>query len=624
MVRADVRILSSRDLFVSQSALTGESEPVEKNALCLNEDAAPTERSSLAFMGSSVISGSAAAQVTAIGDDTLLGSMAGELGHKTEKTSFEKGINSVSWLLIRFMLAMVPVVLFINGITKNDWLQASLFAISIAVGLTPEMLPMIVTAVLAKGAVAMSRQKVIIKDLNSIQNLGSMDILCTDKTGTLTQDKIILEYHLNIDGKKDDRVLKHAFLNSYFQAGLKNPIDIAVIEKQTELSEIRPDDKYIKVDEIPFDFNRRRMSVILQDRAGKSQMITKGAIEEMLGCCSYAEYGNEIHPLSDRMKETVLSKSGELNRQGMRVIAVARKTVSPPAGRFSVKDENNMILMGFLAFLDPPKSSAVTAVKTLQAYGVSVKILTGDNEKVTCSVCRQVGLNCEKVLTGSEIDSLNDKVLAELAEDITVFAKLSPSQKSRIVRVLKDRGHTVGYMGDGINDAAAMEASDVGISVDTAVDIAKESASVVLLEKDLTVLEKGVSEGRKTYVNMMKYIKITASSNFGNMFSVLAASAFLPFMPLASIQLILLNLIYDISCTAIPWDAVDDSYLKHPQTWSSSGIKRFMLWFGPTSSVFDIITYLFMYFLICPAFTEGLRFTQLSDGLSNPCGARLL
>ena len=613
MVPADVRILSSKDLFVSQSALTGESEPVEKSSSCLDKDAAPAERNNLAFMGSNVVSGSASAQVTAIGNDTLLGSMAGELGQKAEKSAFEKGIHSVSWLLIRFMFAMVPIVLFINGITKNDWLQATLFAVSIAVGLTPEMLPMIVTAVLAKGAVAMSREKVIIKNMNSIQNLGAMDILCTDKTGTLTQDKVVLEYHLNIDGEEDERVLRHAFLNSFFQTGLKNLIDIAVIEKQTALSGSGLAGQYTKTDEIPFDFQRRRMSVVVQDRTGKSQMITKGAVEEMLDCCSYAEYKGKVCPLSNEMRKIVLSKAGQLNAQGMRVIAVAQKTNPSPAGVFSVEDEKNMVLIGFLAFLDPPKSTAKAAVRTLRNCGVAVKILTGDNEKVACAVCRQVGLEWNKVMSGSEIDFLDDSELSKQAENVTIFAKLSPSQKSRIIRVLREQGHTVGYMGDGINDAAAMEAADVGISVDTAVDIAKECASVVLSEKDLTVLEKGVAEGRKTYANMMKYIKITVSSNFGNIFSILAAGAFLPFMPLASIQLILLNLIYDITCTAIPWDAVDDDYLKYPRRWSSCGIKRFMLWFGPASSVFDIVTYLLMYFLICPSFTEGLRFTQLAD-----------
>ena len=534
MVPADLRILQAKDLFISQSSLTGESEPVEKSVTAGGEKDALTDIESLAFMGSSVISGSAKAIAVAVGNETMLGAMAKSLNTKPPKTTFEKGVNSVSWVLIRFMLIMVPVVLFINGFTKGNWMQAVLFAISIAVGLTPEMLPMIVTTSLAKGAMAMSGKRVIIKDLNSIQNLGSMDILCTDKTGTLTQDKVVLEYHLNVDGEEDDRVLRHAFLNSYFQTGLRNLIDIAVITKQDELGSEELIQRYTKVDEIPFDFERRRMSVVVQDAAGKTQLVTKGAVEEMLRCCAFAECRGEIRPLSDDVRRLVLSRSDELNEAGMRVIAVAQKTNPSPVGEFSVEDEKDMVLIGFLAFLDPPKETTKEAVKALRDYGVTVKVLTGDNEKVTCAICRQVGLNADKILLGSEMDAISDEELGELAEEITVFAKLSPMQKTRIIRVLRDRGHSVGYMGDGINDAAAMNAADVGISVDTAVDIAKESASVVLLEKDLMVLEQGVIEGRKTYANMIKYIKITASSNFGNMFSVLAASAFLPFLPMAS------------------------------------------------------------------------------------------
>lgn len=613
MVPADLRILQAKDLFISQSSLTGESEPVEKSVTAGGEKDALTDIESLAFMGSSVISGSAKAIAVAVGNETMLGAMAKSLNTKPPKTTFEKGVNSVSWVLIRFMLIMVPVVLFINGFTKGNWMQAVLFAISIAVGLTPEMLPMIVTTSLAKGAMAMSGKRVIIKDLNSIQNLGSMDILCTDKTGTLTQDKVVLEYHLNVDGEEDDRVLRHAFLNSYFQTGLRNLIDIAVITKQDELGSEELIQRYTKVDEIPFDFERRRMSVVVQDAAGKTQLVTKGAVEEMLRCCAFAECRGEIRPLSDDVRRLVLSRSDELNEAGMRVIAVAQKTNPSPVGEFSVEDEKDMVLIGFLAFLDPPKETTKEAVKALRDYGVTVKVLTGDNEKVTCAICRQVGLNADKILLGSEMDAISDEELGELAEEITVFAKLSPMQKTRIIRVLRDRGHSVGYMGDGINDAAAMNAADVGISVDTAVDIAKESASVVLLEKDLMVLEQGVIEGRKTYANMIKYIKITASSNFGNMFSVLAASAFLPFLPMASLHLILLNLIYDISCTAMSWDNVDMDYLKFPRKWNASGISRFMLWIGPTSSVFDIVAYLLLYFVICPAFTGGQLFSQLSD-----------
>lgn len=613
MIPADVRILSAKDLFVSQSALTGESEPVEKHADVSSGSEALTEISNLAFMGSNVISGSAKAVVVAVGNDTMLGTMAKDLSVKPPKTTFEKGVNAVSWVLIRFMLVMVPVVLFINGFTKGDWLDALLFAISVAVGLTPEMLPMIVTTNLAKGAVTMAKKKVIIKNLNAIQNLGSIDILCTDKTGTLTQDKVVLEYYLDINGNEDKRVLRHAFLNSYFQTGLKNLIDIAIISHEDNLDSDSLKTEYTKVDEIPFDFNRRRMSVVVADRSGKTQLITKGAVEEMLKCCSHAEIDGKLVALTEETRTFIIRKSDDLNGKGMRVIAVAQKTNPAPVGQFSVNDESDMVLIGFLAFLDPPKATTKSAIKALNDSGVGVKILTGDNEKVTVSIAKQVGLKVNEILLGSDLDNLTDEELSEKAENITVFAKLSPEQKARIVRILRRNGHSVGYMGDGINDAAAMKASDVGISVDTAVDIAKESADVILLEKDLNVLEDGIIEGRKTYANMIKYIKMTASSNFGNMFSVLTASAFLPFLPMAAIHLILLNLIYDLSCTAIPWDNVDKEFVKKPRKWSASSVSKFMLWIGPTSSVFDITTYLLMYFVICPMVTGGQLFHQLTD-----------
>jgi len=616
MVPADMRIISAKDLFISQSALTGESVAVEKTQNAIQTDEALTEFTNLAFMGTNVISGSAVGVVIATGDDSIFGEMAKELNTKPVQTSFEKGVNTVSWLLIRFMLVMVPIVLFVNGFTKGDWMQASLFALSIAVGLTPEMLPMIVTTCLAKGAVAMSKKKTIIKNLNSIQNLGSMDILCTDKTGTLTQDKVVLQYHLNIHGQEDARVLRHAFLNSYYQTGLKNLMDFAIIQRTQEEQDLTAElkdieDRFVKVDEIPFDFERRRMSVVVSN--GKTQMITKGAVEEMLATCSFAEYESKVEPLTDNIKAYILKKVEELNSDGMRVIAVAQKTNPAPVGAFSVADESEMVLMGYLAFLDPPKKSTAAAIKSLIEHGVEVKILTGDNDKVTRCVCRQVGLSVERILLGSDLDEMTDEVLGKTAEKVSVFAKLSPQQKARIITALRDNGHSVGYMGDGINDAAAMKASDVGISVDTAVDIAKESADVILLEKDLMVLEQGIIEGRKTYANMIKYIKMTASSNFGNMFSVLAASAFLPFMPMLPIHLILLNLIYDLSCTAISWDNVDKEFLAVPRKWDASSIGKFMLWIGPTSSVFDITTYLLMYFIICPAVIGGLMFHQITD-----------
>lgn len=613
LIPADVRILSAKDLFVSQSALTGESEPVEKLGFASKKQPSITDTVNLAFMGSSVISGSARAVVIATGDDTQLGRIAESLNQKPEKSCFEKGVNEVSWVLIRFMLVMVPVVFVLNVLTKGNWLSALLYSISIAVGLTPEMLPMIVTANLAKGSVAMSRKKVIIKNLNAIQNLGSIDILCTDKTGTLTQDKVVLEYYLNISGQEDSRILRHAYLNSYFQTGLKNLIDLAVISRQDSLGSDEIRAKYTKVDEIPFDFNRRRMSVVVQDQAGKTQLVTKGAVEEMLGCCSFADYDGKIVELNDEVREFVLGQSRKLNAKGMRVLAVAHKSNPAKTGEFSVKDESDMVLIGFLALLDPPKATAASAIRALHDSGVGVKILTGDNEQVAEYVGRQVRLPVSEVLTGPQMDELNERELSEKAETVTIFAKLSPEQKKRVVCVLRKNGHSVGFMGDGINDTPAMKAADAGISVDSAVDIAKESADVILLEKDLNVLEDGILEGRKTYANTIKYIKMTASSNFGNMFSVLAASAFLPFIPMQALHLILLNLVYDLSCTAIPWDNVDAEFLKKPRKWDASSISKFMLWIGPTSSVFDILTFVLMYFVVCPMVCGGLMYHQITS-----------
>ncbi|MEG1441586.1 MAG: magnesium-translocating P-type ATPase [Oscillospiraceae bacterium] len=614
IIPADMRITYAKDLFITEAALTGESEPCEKHAEKCENTGAITDIPNIAFMGSNVISGSAVGVVINTGNDTVLGEMAKALQIKPPKTTFEKGVNSVSWVLIRFMLIMVPIVLFVNGLTKGDWLDAGLFAISIAVGLTPEMLPMIVTTCLAKGAVSMSKKKVIIKNLNSIQNLGSMDILCTDKTGTLTQDKVVLEYHLDISGNENIRVLRHAFLNSYYQSGLKNLMDKAIINRMKEAtlkesSILGPEKRYKKVDEIPFDFDRRRMSVVVEDENKKTQMITKGAVEEMLKISAFVEYNGVVKPITDQMKNIIFAKVDELNENGMRVIAVAQKTNPSSVDVFSVKDEADMVLIGYLAFLDPPKETTKAAIEALHNNGVSVKILTGDNDKVARYVCKLVGLPCERVILGDELDEMTDELLKVEAERTTVFAKLSPFQKTRVVNILRENGHSVGYMGDGINDAAAMKASDVGISVDTAVDIAKESADVILLEKDLMVLEEGIIEGRKTYANMIKYIKMTASSNFGNMLSVLVASAFLPFLPMASVHLILLNLIYDISCTALPWDNVDKEFLRKPKKWDVSSITKFMIFMGPVSSIFDILTYLLMYFVIAPTMCGGMFHT---------------
>ena len=598
MIPADVRILEAKDLFISQSSLTGESEPIEKTPSRSVQKESITDYTNIAFMGSNVISGSAAAVVVSTGDATLFGSMASAIAGEAVETSFTKGVNAVSWVLIRFMLVMVPLVFFINGITKGDWLNAFLFGISIAVGLTPEMLPMIVTTCLAKGAVSMSKKQTIVKNLNSIQNFGAMDILCTDKTGTLTQDRVVLEYHWNVNGEDDTRVLRHAYLNSYFQTGYKNLMDVAIIHKTEEAEEtdsrlLDLSENYVKVDEIPFDFTRRRLTTVVQDKNGKTQMVTKGAVEEMLSICAYAECDGSVHPLTKEVRRRILKTVDELNEKGFRVLAIAQKSNPSPVESFGVKDECDMVLIGYLAFLDPPKESTA--------------------DKVTRTICKQVGLEVRNMLLGSDLDGMTDEALARAAETTDVFAKLTPDQKSRVVSVLRGNGHTVGFMGDGINDAAAMKSADIGISVDTAVDVAKESADIILLEKDLMVLEQGIIEGRKTYANMMKYIKMTASSNFGNMFSVLAASALLPFLPMMSVHLIFLNLIYDLSCTAIPWDNVDEEFIAKPRKWDASSVGSFMIWIGPTSSIFDFTTYIFMYFVFCPLFiSKGILFNDLA------------
>lgn len=619
MLPADVRILDAKDLFVSQAGLTGESEPVEKMPQINAKKDTVTEYTNIAFMGSNVISGTAIAVVVSVGDDTVFGTMASAVAGEAVETSFSKGVNAVSWVLIRFMLIMVPLVFIINGLTKGDWLAAFLFGISIAVGLTPEMLPMIVTTCLAKGAVCMSKKQTIVKNLNSIQNFGAIDILCTDKTGTITQDKVVLEYHLNVNGEEDMRVLRHAYLNSYFQTGYKNLMDLAIINKTEEEEAADPNlvdlsENYIKVDEIPFDFNRRRLTTVVQDRLGKTQMVTKGAVEEMLCICTFVECDGEVKEITSELRSRILDTAAELNEKGFRVLGIAQKSNPSPVGAFGVKDECDMVLMGYLAFLDPPKKSTADAIKALKEHGVITKILTGDNDKVTRTICKQVGLEIRNMLLGADIGEMSDDELAKAAETTDVFAKLTPDQKARIVSVLRENGHVVGFMGDGINDAAAMKSADIGISVDTAVDVAKESADIILLEKDLMVLEEGIVEGRKTYANMIKYIKMTASSNFGNMFSVLAASALLPFLPMMSVQLIFLNLIYDLSCTAIPWDNVDEEFVAVPRKWDASSVGKFMMWIGPVSSIFDFTTYIVMYFVICPMFiSNGVLYNDLAS-----------
>ena len=608
MIPADVVLIDSRDFFVQQSGLTGESDAVEK--VCLRKADSQNldsllESESLAFMGTNVISGRATALVLVVGDETMMGAIEQTINTYDEPTSFEREMNTISWLLIRLMLVMVPVVFVINGLTDGDWLEAGVFALSVGVGLTPEMLPMIITASLAKGSIIMAKEKVVIKKLNAIQDLGAIDILCTDKTGTLTQDEIVLEYPLDIHGDLDLSVLRRAYLNSYFQTGLKNLMDRAIInrtQKEAKKHEIVRDldQTFHKIDELPFDFERRRMSVIVKDEDDVVSMVTKGALEEMLSVSTYVEYKGEIKRLTDEVRQEVLSEVAQLNEQGLRVLGVSYKTDLDENDIFSVEDERDMILTGYLAFLDPPKPSAAPAIKALAEYGVTTKILTGDNEKVTQAVCEKVGLDVERILLGSEIDTMTDQELARVVETTTVFAKLSPDQKARIILCLKNNGHKVGYMGDGINDAPSMKVSDVGISVDTAVDIAKETADVILLDKDLMVLEKGLVEGRKVYANMTKYIKMTVSSNFGNIFSLLFASIFLPFLPMAPVHLIVLNLIYDLSCIALPFDNVDKEFLKKPRIWEANSIMRFMAWIGPISSVFDIITYMLLYFLVVP------------------------
>ncbi|AGU76588.1 magnesium-translocating P-type ATPase [Streptococcus intermedius] len=621
MLPADVLILDSRDFFVQQSGLTGESDAVEKMALdkCeIKDTESLLESDSLAFMGTNVISGRASALVLVVGDDTKMGAIEQTLNTYDEPTSFEREMNSISWLLIRLMLVLVPIVFFINGLTDGDWLEAGVFALSVGVGLTPEMLPMVITASLAKGSILMAKEKVVIKKLNAIQDLGAIDILCTDKTGTLTQDEIVLEYPLDIHGDLDLAVLRRAYLNSYYQTGLKNLMDRAIInrtEKEAEKHEIvrNLDQTFKKIDELPFDFERRRMSVLVRDDENVVSMVTKGALEEMLTISNSVEYKGNILPLTEEIRQEILAEVAQLNEQGLRVLGVSYRSDLDADYEYTVKDESDMILTGYLAFLDPPKPSAAPAIKALAEYGVATKILTGDNEKVTEAVCEKVGLDAKNILLGSMIETMSDEELSRVVETTTVFAKLSPDQKARIILQLKANGHKVGYMGDGINDAPSMKVADVGISVDTAVDIAKETADVILLDKDLLVLEKGLVEGRKVYANMTKYIKMTVSSNFGNIFSLLISSIFLPFLPMAPIHLIVLNLVYDISCIALPFDNVDREFLQKPRIWSAKSITRFMAWIGPISSIFDCTTFLILFFIIAPMITESVYHHGMSS-----------
>lgn len=598
MIPADLRVLTAKDLFVSQAAMTGESMPVEKFATDRGEKTHnPLELDNICFMGTNVVSGSATAVVVATGSHTYFGALAEKVTAVDRgPTEFQSGVNKVSWLLIRFMMFMTPTVFLINGFTKGNWLEAFLFALSIAVGLTPEMLPMIVTSTLAKGAVVLSRKKVIVKRLDAIQNFGAMDVLCTDKTGTLTQDKIFLERHTNIFGEESDDVWDYAYLNSHYQTGLKNLLDVAVLEYAEDHQRLDASKNYAKVDEIPFDFQRRRMSVVVSKGGEGHILICKGAVEEILSICTRVRHGEVVEPLTPELLAKVREVTASLNEEGLRVVAVAAKDSHSPKENYGVADESDLVLIGYIAFLDPPKESTAPALEALKAHGIDVKILTGDNELVTAKICRQVGLTVDGMLLGSQVEEMSDEQLSQAVQNVTVFAKLTPNHKERIVRVLHNKGHVVGFMGDGINDAPALRAADIGISVDTAVDIAKEAADIILLEKSLMILEEGVLEGRRTFANMLKYIKMTASSNFGNVFSVLIAAAFLPFLPMLPMHLLVQNLLYDISQIAIPFDNVDPEFLTKPQRWNSEGIGRFMVYFGPISSIFDVLTFILMWF----------------------------
>ncbi len=606
MIPADLRLLESRDLFVTQSALTGEAMPVEKyeperrlpRREAVAREGLPVEvldSPHLLFMGSSIVSGTGRAVVLATGNHTYFGAMAEKLARKRPETAFDRGVKQVSWLLIKFMLVMTPIVFLINGLMKHDWLEAFLFAVAIAVGLTPEMLPMIVNANLARGAIAMSRQKTIVKRLHAIQNFGAMDVLCTDKTGTLTQDKVVLIRHVDLNGSDSRRVLEHAYLNSLFQTGLKNLLDRAVIDRAEALGLRELAKTWWKQDEIPFDFVRRRMSVVLTRTRRERVLFCKGAVEEMFDICTQVEDHGQVVGMSDGLRAQLKALRDRLNKDGLRVIAVGYKKLPADQPPVTVKDECDLVFSGFVAFLDPPKETTAEALRLLRAHGVTVKILTGDNAVVARKICREVGLDVQHIATGAEVEPLDDAALTELAERTTIFAKLSPMQKARVVRVLKANGHTVGFMGDGINDATALREADVGISVDTAVDVAKEAADIILLEKSLLVLERGILEGRRTFGNVIKYIKMTVSSNFGNVFSVLVASAFLPFLPMLAVQLLVQNLLYDFSQIAIPWDRMDEEFLQKPRQWSAGTIATFMLCIGPISSLFDLTTFWVMW-----------------------------
>ncbi len=594
MIPADVRLMETKDLFVNESTLTGESMPVEKFARTLARDCAPLDAENLAFMGSNVVSGYGRALIIATGRRTVFGEIADRITQDDGETAFDESVRKFTWLMISFMAVMAPAVFFINGYLKGNWLEAFLFGVSVAVGLTPEMLPMIVTVNLAKGAIAISREKVIVKRLNAIQNFGAMDVLCTDKTGTLTQDRIILKRHLDIYGADSERVLEFAYLNSHFQSGLRNLLDVAVLQHAEIEARLKPQHSFTKIDEVPFDFERRRLSVVVQRDDGQRLLICKGAVEEIFSVATRYEAAESCGDLDPSHLESAQQETAELNADGFRVIAVAYKELSTAQAAYSPADEADLTLLGYIAFLDPPKDSAAQAIADLENGGIAVKILTGDNDIVTRKICRDVSLKIERLVLGAELDAMEDAALAEIVSSVTVFAKLSPPQKARVVGALRKSGHVVGYLGDGINDGPALKAADVGISVDGAVDIARESADIILLEKSLAVLNDGVIEGRKVFANILKYVRMGSSSNFGNMFSVLGASVFLPFLPMTPIQILTNNLLYDFSQTTIPTDNVDEEFISRPRKWEIGQIAKFMLYVGPVSSIFDYATFILM------------------------------
>jgi len=596
MIPGDVRLLTSKDVVVSQGSLTGESLPVEKfHDPETKEESSPTELKNTCFMGTSVESGAATAVVVTTGAQTYIGSMARSLTGERVQTSFDQGLNHFTWLMMKFMVVMVPLVFFINGFTKHDWKGAFFFAMAVAVGLTPEMLPMIVSVCLSNGALAMSRKKVIVKRLNSIQNFGAMDVLCTDKTGTLTEDRVVLMRHCNVAGRETDDVLLDGYLISRFQTGLKNLLDRAILDC-TDFHGRALVEKYKKLDELPFDFTRRMMSVLVADPEGKAILLTKGAPEEVFAHCSHFELDGKLSEMHEEFMVGLKQEYDSLSNDGFRVLAVATKDL-PGKQICNKDDERELVLRGYVAFLDPPKDTAAHALAALHNHGIAAKILTGDNHLISRKVCKDVGLSADPMLLGSDVEKMSDAELAEAAEKAALFARLSPAHKERAIRLLRGKGHVVGFMGDGINDAPALRAADVGISVDTATDIAKESADLILLEKDLMVLEGGVIEGRKVFANIVKYIRMGASSNFGNMFSVLGASAFLPFLPMAPIQVLTNNLLYDFSQVPIPADAVDDQQVAKPRPWNIAEIKRFILFIGPVSSIFDYTTFFVMLYV---------------------------